>query len=715
MFTKKHVILPIICVLISSCTNENLVYLTEPNVEVKGAGCLATSLSKFDLYFKGGMQDQEVAAFWDCMETTLKSVDRYLKGDGEGGSFKKLALKNFVSKHFLKSEEPGGIVLTDKMLDEVMEIKRLFLGGSRELLAPQEIRKVYRVFRDLKVLTVRLNPQMKLLFSNNKKAAPDATELSNAVTVLSETLLGIGQLLSNEQNGYKIERFENFVRELHKIIGDPNDPSEIEWLKFVPAFQEMKNIFLLTDKNSIEPKEWIILSRLIGQGFSLYYRSKYFLNSKSLLSLNSSSEIPKILDNVYFILKEALERRSDKAFSTSEFRNIIDALELNGLLPDFMDKQDLIKIWEIVVDRILVVPGQRDRNPNGLGDAELSYGRKLWQDWDYSQRFLLGAATDANRPDIINLLSFMDLPWAFKLDNLKRLIFAEPLQGGSDIELITEVNMLRTAFNALVKAYNPEDLALDIDELKTATEDLKPLLIQLGLVSKTDVNFHNTLFLYSNLFMPFSNGDDRIDPLELTYFVVYVFKAETASNLFFEDLNIACVQSPEKLYRQECFRNKFRAGFNKAFENLPNLIGYTEGLKKDKDWLNFTKDFELAVRKKETPKDFISKSEIAQIFMLTQFIETIMMRYDQDNNKTLDINEGLSAVPLFQLEISKISGIDDPEELKVLFTYLLRYGEAPDLKNPISLIRYLFWRLNKNKWKLETDRGNIVKILSSFN
>ena len=62
-----------------SCAGEDVAYLDTKIVEVKGAGCLSTSLKKFDYYFKGELQNEEVAAFWGCLDTTLKSVllERY--------------------------------------------------------------------------------------------------------------------------------------------------------------------------------------------------------------------------------------------------------------------------------------------------------------------------------------------------------------------------------------------------------------------------------------------------------------------------------------------------------------------------------------------------------------------------------------------------------------------------------------------------------------
>jgi hypothetical protein len=44
----------------------------------------------------------------------------------------------------------------------------------------------------------------------------------------------------------------------------------------------------------------------------------------------------------------------------------------------------------------------------------------------------------------------------------------------------------------------------------------------------------------------------------------------------------------------------------------------------------------------------------------------------------------------------------------------LKYGEAPDPKNPISLLRYLHWRFTEKKWKIDADRGKLISILANL-
>lgn len=695
------------------CAGEEQAYFSEPKVQMKGANCLADSLAKFDEFFEGNVTEGDIHVFWDCFDTTITSIERYMEGSAQNGNYKSQDLRQFVAKYFLKSNKPDGIVINDILLDELMEVKRQFLGGSRHILTQDEINKTHRIIKEFRALTVRIHPSIALILQDNKGVEPTHQEVSRAIANITYVIERLGDLLAVEQNAYSLDRFVRLITELNKIVGRKGAEPRAEWLKYIPAFQELKHSFLLTSKTHVEQEEWRILSRLVSQGFALYFRYKHFFTIKTVLNPSTVAEIPKAFDGVYAILNEALQRRQSKSFSTAEFTEVIDALDRNGLLPGVLPKATMINLWTVVVDRLLAP--KKVNVEDGLGEEELLYGRSIWNGWLVAQNFILGQKVDESHEEIENLKKFLDLPWPFIQDEEKRLVFKGPGPGTSDLASATDINWMRSVFNLLAKGYSAGD-KLTEDQLKAAISDVKPLLVLFGLISKdSSENFHSTLFLQANLFLPHSDGDGTISVHEVVEFVFYALKGAHSSDLFVKELSSHC-DTTQATIEAGCFREGIKFLFSDRVAHLPHMVEYANTLKKNKkDWKEFVEDLESATRPKgQSKSEPIAKADVGEMFVLMQFIETIMFIYDQDLSGELNLQEALLALPLFEARLADLSGFDDPEEIRTLFTFLLKYGEPPDMKNPISILRYLHWKFNKKKWKLETNRGTIVKILSSI-
>lgn len=699
-------------VLSAGCAGEQQQYFTEPNVQMKGANCLATSLSKFTEFFEGNVSESDIHGFWDCFDTTITSIERYMEGSAENGNYKSQDIRQFVAKYFLKSSEPDGIIIGDQLLDELMEVKRQFLGGSRQILTQEEITKTHRLVKEFRSLTLRIHPSIALILKDNKGVKPSNQEVRRAISNVTFVIERLGDLLAVEQNAYSIDRFVRLVTELHKILDPAARDNHIAWLKYIPAFQELKHAFLLTSKTHVEQEEWRILSRLVSQGFALYFRYKHFFEVGTILNPATVIEVPKAFDGVYSILNEALQRRQNKSFSTAEFTEVVEALDTNGLLPTILPKATMLNLWSVLVDRLL---SPKKFIEDGLGESELLFGRSIWQGWLVAQNYLLGVDVDPQHPEVVDLKKFLDLPWPFIQDEEKRLVFSGPEPGTSDLISSTDINWMRPLFNLLAQGYGNGE-KLTEDQLKTTITDIKPLLVLFGLISEnSSTTFHSTLFLQANLFLPHANGDEFIDVHEIVEFVFFALRGAYAGDLFIKELSNHC-DTTQATVEPGCFREGLKFLFTDRVGHLPHLVAYADSIKKKKkEWRQFVEDLEAAVRPKgQSYSDPISKGDIQELFVLMQFIETVMFRFDLDMSGQLNLEEALGALPLFESRLADLSGFDDPEEIKTLFTFLLKYGEAPDMKNPISILRYLHWKFNKKKWKLDADRGTLVKILSSI-
>jgi hypothetical protein len=103
--------------------------------------------------------------------------------------------------------------------------------------------------------------------------------------------------------------------------------------------------------------------------------------------------------------------------------------------------------------------------------------------------------------------------------------------------------------------------------------------------------------------------------------------------------------------------------------------------------------------------------------IIMQYIETLMLRFDKDQNGILNLDETMQAFPLFLPTIASLIDMDpvkDRKELLNIFTFMLKYGEPPNPKNALSLLRFLHWRWSKDSWKISAKRGTLVSVLANL-
>ncbi|MCB0351271.1 MAG: hypothetical protein KDD38_08820, partial [Bdellovibrionales bacterium] len=129
------------------------------------------------------------------------------------------------------------------------------------------------------------------------------------------------------------------------------------------------------------------------------------------------------------------------------------------------------------------------------------------------------------------------------------------------------------------------------------------------------------------------------------------------------------------------------------------------------------KNMERTNRKDGPTSDPILHSDIDETFVMLQYIEVIMLRFDEDRSGDLNIKEALKAFKHFKNVIGDMLGLDsrtESEEIEALFTYMLKYGDAPSLDDPLARMRFQNWKWQKKKWRLSAHRGTFLQILATL-
>lgn len=711
---------------IVSCAGEDKPYFDDSSkVNFKGAGCLAETFPNFDKFIDGELSNEGVAEFWDCVDTTLVTVERRVVGSEQNGSFKSTDLRWFVATYFLKSEDPDGIVINDILLDELMEIKRQFLGGSRQLLTRDELNATRTLVKEFKAMSLLINPYIKLLFYEEGRSA-NKGNVSLAVTRFTEVASRLGFLIGKQGNSYSFERLTRLLEEIDAIF-EKKDKELPEWAKHIPTVQRIKSLFLNSSEDKVESGEWVSVANIFGQGLSLVFRAKYFFEEESLFKLKFIPEFSHMYSSVDRIINIALGARPDKKFPNNDFNGIIDSLDEAKLLPDLLGSDDIKHLWAVLVDKVL---DKGESNADGLTVAELSEALNVFNGWYLTQRWLAGDPNIAESV-IAEMKEVLQTPWEYRTDEQGRMIFNDNILDDRDnknktirtpnIESSTQLNWERVAFDMILRGYiqDPEEKktrrGLTKEELDIAFADIKPIFVQLGLIDEDDDTFATSAYFQASLFMPRSNGDFIFDFFEMIEYAHFVLAGIEMGSLFVEALPEQCILDNDiGVVDYDCWRQGFKDLYMDRYDNMAFMVDFLAE-QSDREFRKVLDGLEKAARDVGSNNKTIRRSEIYKIGIFMQYIETLMFRFDIDRNLKFDLNEGLAAVPLFTPQLKElVDGLDSDKETRVIITFMMKYGNPPDITNPLSILRYLHWRWSEKKWKLNTDREKIIQILSSL-
>ncbi|MCB0385892.1 MAG: hypothetical protein KDD43_10910, partial [Bdellovibrionales bacterium] len=120
---SKLIAVGLLPVLLFACTGEDRPYQTPPVVKMSQSQCLDNADKLVGDYMDGRLANQDINGFWDCAQRALDIFLRFTQGR-EVGIYSSGELRNFLHTFFM-----GDLRLNDVLLDELMEVKRVFLAG----------------------------------------------------------------------------------------------------------------------------------------------------------------------------------------------------------------------------------------------------------------------------------------------------------------------------------------------------------------------------------------------------------------------------------------------------------------------------------------------------------------------------------------------------------------------------------------------------------
>lgn len=713
-------------------------------VSLSGQSCLDHALPVIERFYEGAAESAEVDRAWQCTADTLSVFTTFVRGQTPG-VYRATELRDFVETYFLKSRK-----ISDALMVEGMHLKQALVGGTDDVLTIKEIERLKYLIGILRVVGQKLLPYMKML---SLSASPDAyldkgefVEQGIAQAVASARLLG--DALSEAGAPYRIENVERFLREFGALYAGTSDWQGPERLvKYLPAFAALKAFFLRPSGLTIAAGEWRELVPLAGRLYGLYLRYYYLLQDQDKTAGVGLTHLDRWGGELFSLLDDALAAKDASVIAFAQVDDLATQLQIHDVFAWPVSAATLRSLAHTIIEHPChPASGSHRASINGLDATCVAWLRRSFAEWvglqqrwdqmaggtpslplsELRARWKLtgGALTESDGE--MDLLLRQERPLVFTpigtviLQN--RFASSAPVEVNVDQFSWTSLNWKRFFISTALRGYIsnfPSDMALGLrkSEFKNFYEDMRAFGTEIKFLDPRDPNIWDSSFDEANIFLPSANGDDRISYVEGVETLSFALSGAQMSRRAYRDVRENCENLKDDVFGLpmvpvECFRRRMRANFPRYFSGLTGWVREEAALS-GKDRLEMHKYLEIAARRagyRDVPAE---SADIDKASMLLQYIEALFVRFDIDGSGTLSLEESQAIFPLLRTVLARLSGLSDDADLWAVFTYAVRYGEAPD-HSLWTKIKFIWWRSRPESWSYEASRADILKVVANL-
>lgn len=642
--------------------------------------------------------------------------------------------------------------ISKEFVDEFMKIKLVFFGGSTEKWTPEEFKLAQQRVTDFRNLIEKILTYADYYTFNwdkNILTEAEAQQLAKeAENNLNEFGTRLGEIMGAS---YDLNDLAKFMEEIEKAFATSKSESELpaQIKKYIALIVAYKNI-VLSDSGGVVPADkWSYLlgntARLYSVGAYFYY----FVKPRSIFSDGGLASVSLFFKQTLEFLNSLIKDKPGKVITFAELDQLIDAAIKSEMLPpDKVDAKILQNLVRVVLNRILVPWTDRLKNikPNGISAVTTEVLRKEFNIWLDSQRFMevvfqsapVGIAglspqsiiealerstKTEGQKELINIFK-TKIP--LTLDGAERL-FLSYRQIDYSFSSVSWINISRAIVRLVNSSYISEpkrienNVGFNKDEANQLYADVKPFFVRWGLIDETNVTFADSRFFEANLFVPRANGNKAVEFTEGVDLFMMILSGLELDSMFrerYEDPTAGCVpvsRSPrmrENRVNVDCFVRIYRRDFSQVFASLPNYDRFQSTMS-DKDFSEMMINILLGAGWVEDPKrpGVVSYGDLSLVPHVVQYIESLLQRYDANQNGLIEMEEAKVAYPILAEFLRDNGGFRDETWNTAVLMWLLAYGKPPDGFS--EKLKFFFWAGDEAAWKknVKADRKKLSSII----
>jgi len=689
--------------------------------ELKVGGCLSQASQSMDLFMAGKASSEDVNLFWSCMQATVSTFETYFKG-GQEGRYKSTELRKFLQDRFMKST-----LISDDLLLEVMQLKRLIVKGDVDAFTRVEVLRLQAIMKQFRLMTLKLAPHMSVFsksFALKARTEEGRKQFAAANMAFIDAFKELGLIVAHNKEDYDLSRLSVLLNEFDKL-SKKDKPSHLAAI--VPLLQSFKAAFISQPQNKLVADDFPALFKVAGDMLFIYLKSAYYVD-KTWEKSPGIDDLNEVFERGITLLQEGVERNPKKIITFSELEPIFKAMGDLDIIPLGLKAptaQDTVKVLLQKAFKTAEAPEVID----GLTLDGIRGFRSEWQGFINAQKYAEASVNQKSWAEVTNedakeLKRAATSPFPLEKDKDARLVLKyRTADWFFDLHSLTGINWQRLIIRLLIKGYAKDKGLIELkgltqDQLMQASRDLWTLGMDVGFFTPDKPDIYKRVFQEANLFMPRSNGDDIVDYEEGIDYLAFALSGINMRAALLEKTVQACpmqIVNDEKQIDVQCFRNELSVNRDVHMANLPGLIKDFE--KNYTQWPDLEKNFEVTVRKKGFSNNPITGSEMAQFFILSQYVEMFMLRFDENRTQSLNLDESYVVYGIFKRTLKELLGgfVSTDDELLNIYTFMFNYGQTP-LAGMNGALRYTNWRVKRELglWEYEADRIRLSQILSSL-
>ncbi|MFN8847247.1 MAG: hypothetical protein ACK5V3_06110 [Bdellovibrionales bacterium] len=341
--------------VLASCTPEIGEQPPEPaNIELGVTKCMSKSAQDLKAFFSAEVSDGDLMRAWSCVEAAFNQFDKYVVGKDKD-RYTSQEIVDFIETNFFENDGSTGGIHKELQV-EVMKLKQIFVGGSREFVTREELKKSQVFMRQISEMTVKVNPFMKIIIMNwnpviesGRNADLELFEKSNLVFQLFAKELA--EVIQKHDSKYQLTDVVGLIEEFQKFFKE-------EWLwiedikKIIPAAQKLKKSLAGGDENTITNREWPPVLTLTARGYYQYLRYHYFIKTTPQTGGGIRLVyLARTLEDVFSILQDLLIQKDSGVILKSELFETLEAFEQVWPELKFSEKlvSEVMKIKQLLV------------------------------------------------------------------------------------------------------------------------------------------------------------------------------------------------------------------------------------------------------------------------------------------------------------------------------------------------------------------------------
>ncbi len=717
------------------------------------SACLQTFPSALQNFVEDQGSEEEYRAAWKCLRVNLKKFERTTKGEVEG-LYSANEVKIFFNDYFLK-ETP----VSDGLMEQLMKIKVMILGGTTEDLTRSEINRLLEFIADFENETSKLKGSMRLLlFKGENVTREQIDEAQGKLNQIFTNLLKKTKLLSSF---YELRDLKALVHEIQPFLNKTDAfESYLQWFSFIEA---VKELFMGEKVRFISLGDWESALKWTTEGFFSTLEFNYFVAKVDYTVPKQWLTAMDWVSSLFDLVSTAPLMKDKSTLPVESIDNVIDRADELKLLPKLVPvpllKQSYRKVLAYVIEGRQSSHFDAD-NLLGFSKVHLKQLQAEFEVWRQSQTFLIHSfgtvkegktfkqlaaeAVQYESPSVITsrerslglqkeVLQRSWKEWKLILNSRYPLVWRDDqrlfIRAGFEDEKatykgLTLMNAIRSFSRMILNGYSdrhspsPFENTITKERFADFENDFRALGETLGLLDSRFSDAATRTLNEANYFTYHGDGNSLLTAWELFEEFNMLF---SGGSFMANDMHAALVEKnchigeedifKKQVIKETCFQELVRKDFAKFAAHIPAMADFISKLPQA-DFEQFYSHILAVSRLPKSRESFVEYAEIRTAAGALQYVEALFAVYDTNKNLRLSANEVRLAFPRFKEILTKISPAKDKGAMEI-FLFLLFKGKKPDPAGSFdgAMESIGFYKDLKMNNLGEIDRGHVLQVM----